>query len=398
MDDREKLLKRAERFIFATGPRDCGQSLCVANMRYGLAKIHYLQQQSGLPADATFIGAPDMTVTRNLNRWNSGFGYGGKLTWGDGAQELMILDIKPNCCGMLVGGLDHLPDYNLLIERLDRLKHDETYLDGVKINWDFDKSNHFIDVFQVRALADVPLPEYAFIIHCAGSELRGETSLGEGLYWDASPSLLARAEIMATPFGDLRVLTGQKAVEYHRFYQVVEDFTLRRRALAAERLFGDYELIANQTHQGLTGMNEAILGTHQVVEDRKTLYPMALRGDIPAYLLLGKSNFNEEILENYGFEKRAKALSVYDRLRQANILPHGGGYDFPHMIGVKKVVEIDGGRYFEIDLASDYGYQLISNVRDIPFDYRGKAVILRTLELGLGELAAKLVPLYVLKT
>jgi hypothetical protein len=134
------------------------------------------------------------------------------------------------------------------------------------------------------------------------------------------------------------------------------------------------------------------------VEDRKTLYPMTLRGDIPAYLLLGKSNFGEEILENYGFEKRAKALGVYDRLRQANILPHGGGYDFPHMIEVKKVVEIDGGRYFEIDLASDYGYQLISNARDIPFDYRGKAVILRTLELGLGELAAKLVPLYVLKT
>jgi hypothetical protein len=367
-------------------------------MKYGLAKIHYLQQQLGLPANATFIGAPDMTVTRNVNRWNSGFGYGGKLTWGDGAQELVILDVKPNCCGMLVGGLDHLPDYDLLIERLDCLKHDETYLDGVKINWDFDKSNHFIDIFQVRVLADVPLPEYAFVIHCAGSELRGETPLGEGLYWDASPSLLARAEVIATPFGNLRVLTGSKAVEYYRFYQVVEDFTLRRRVLAAKKLFGDYQLIANQTHQGLTSMNEAMLGTHQVVEDGKSLYPMTLRGDIPAYLLRGKSNLSEEILENYGFEKRAKALGVYDRLRRANMLPHGGGYDFPHMTGVTRVVEFGGERYFEVDLASDYGYQIISNVRDIPFDYRGKAVILRTMELGLGELVAKLVPLYVLKT
>ncbi|MFB0535674.1 MAG: hypothetical protein ACETWR_11920, partial [Anaerolineae bacterium] len=348
MNEREELLRRAERHIFATGPRDCGQSLCVANMKYGLAKIHYLQQQLGLPADATFIGAPDMTVTRNVNRWNSGFGYGGKLTWGNGAQELMILDVKPNCCGMLVGGLDHLPDYDLLIERLDRFKDDETRLDGVKINWDFDRSNHFIDVFQVRALADVPLPEYAFVIHCAGSELRGETLLGEGLYWDASPGLLARAELIATPFGDLRVLTGSEAVEYYRFYQLVEDFTLRRRALAAERLFGEYQLIANQTHQGLTSMNDAMLGTHQVVEDGKTLYPMTLRGDIPAYLLLGKSNFSEEILENYGFEKRAKALGVYDRLRQANILPHGGGYDFPHMTGVTRVVEFGEGRYFEV--------------------------------------------------
>ncbi|TEU12381.1 MAG: hypothetical protein E3J21_21195 [Anaerolineales bacterium] len=264
--------------------------------------------------------------------------------------------------------------------------------------WDFDKSNHFIDVFQVRVLADVSLPEYAFVIHCAGSEFRGQTPLGEGLYWDASPGLLAKAKVMATPFGDLRVLTGPKAVEYYRFYQVAEDFTLRRRALAAERLFGDYQLIANQTHQGLTSMNEAILGTHQVVEDEKTLYPVTLRGDIPAYLLLGKSNFSEEILENYGFEKRAKALGVYDRLRQANILPHGGGYDFPHMTGVTRVVEFGKGRYFKVDLASDYGCQLISNAREIPFNYRGKTVILRTLELGLGELVAKLVPLYVLKT
>jgi hypothetical protein len=203
---------------------------------------------------------------------------------------------------------------------------------------------------------------------------------------------------MDTPFGDLRVLTGSRAVEYYRFYQMVEDFTLRRRALAAERLFGDYQLIANQTHQGLMSMNEAMLGTHQVVEDGKTLYPMTLRGDIPAYLLLGKSNFGEEILENYGFEKRAKALGVYDRLRQANILPHGGGYDFPHMTGVKQVIEFGKERYFEVDLASDYGYQIISDVREIPFDYRGKAVILRTMELGLGEMVAKLVPLYVLKT
>jgi hypothetical protein len=62
------------------------------------------------------------------------------------------------------------------------------------------------------------------------------------------------------------------------------------------------------------------------------------------------------------------------------------------------VVEFGKDRYFEVDLASDYGCQILSNVREIPFDYRGKAVVLRTMELDLGELVAKLVPLYVLKT
>ncbi|MFX0096493.1 MAG: hypothetical protein ACFE7E_01900, partial [Candidatus Hodarchaeota archaeon] len=106
---KEDLLKRAKDHIFSLGLRDAASRLCQANMQYGLAKFHIAQEKYGIRPDATFISAPDETVTRNKERWSSGVGYGGKITWGDGREDFMILDVMPNACGMLVGGLEKLP-------------------------------------------------------------------------------------------------------------------------------------------------------------------------------------------------------------------------------------------------------------------------------------------------
>jgi hypothetical protein len=126
--DRQTLLQRATEHIFSTGLDDSGARLGLANMKYGLAKIHLAQEALGIAPDATFIAAPDLTVTRNLSRWRSGFGYGGRLTWGDGQQELIILDLKPNCCGMLVGGLEHPPARDTLLRRVRALQADASAL------------------------------------------------------------------------------------------------------------------------------------------------------------------------------------------------------------------------------------------------------------------------------
>ena len=88
MGDKDERLTRAEAHIFSTGIPDGGTQLCRANMKYGLAKIHWVQEQFGLKPDATFISTPDMTITRNAARWQSGFGYGGKISWGDGSVIL----------------------------------------------------------------------------------------------------------------------------------------------------------------------------------------------------------------------------------------------------------------------------------------------------------------------
>ncbi len=399
--DRQMLLQRATQHIFSTGLDDSGARLGLANMKYGLAKIHLAQEALGLPPDAIFIAAPDLTVTRNLNRWRSGFGYGGRLTWGDGQQEWIPLDLKPNFCGMLTGGLDRLPALDTLLQRVQTLQAEELSIDGMPLKWDFGESNHFINVFRVTPLLPHPhtptfLP-YAFVMHSSGGELRGETAWGDGLYWDRSESLRRKAEILETPFGPLRILTGQAAREYYAFCQRVDAFIQKRRLLVAQRLFDDMTLYSNVAHQGLASMNDMVLGTYLTREGEDAIYPLTLQAGLPAYLVRGCPNLSDAVIKRLGLEERARRLGLYDRLRSANIIPHGGGYTFPHLREVLSVIEMGQERYFELSLGTDESRQYVSDVRDLPYAYRGMEVVERVVELGLGELVARLTPLYVLK-
>jgi hypothetical protein len=396
--DREEYLSRAKDHLFMTGINDNGMKLCAANMVYGIAKIHFLQEKLGLKADATFISTPDATITRNAERWNNGFGYGGKIEWGNGTLELMILDLLPNACGMLVGGLAELPQIETLIDKVSTIsvKSSDIKVNGIKVVWDFGKGNHFIDVFKVRDIMGMEnfLP-YIFIIHGAGDELRDDNPKGYGLYYYRSKRLENIAKKIDTLFGKIRFLTGKEASDYYEQYKFVDDFSKRRRIEFAKRLFGDFKIISNETHQGLADINTMLLGCH-LIKDNKIL-PITLRGDLPAYLVYGKPSFTKEQIENLGFEKRAKKLDLTNRLRNANVVPHGGGYHFPDILSVLKVIENNGQRYFLMDLINDRGKKVIKDLREIPYDYRGRMVVLRTLELDLAKIIAKLIPLYVLK-
>ncbi len=398
MGYKDELLTRAEAHIFSTGLRDGATHLCRVNMKYGLAKIHWVQERLGLKSDATFISTPDMTISRNAARWKSGFGYGGKVTWGDGDLELVILDAKPNTCGMLVGGLDRLPDSSELVYKINKLKDRKEEIDGIEIQWDFHISNHFIDLFWVKPLGEVKFSEYVFIIHSAARELRGDNRKGFGFYYDRSQILRDMAERFDTPFGPLHVLTSSRAKEYYEFYCYAEEYSKQKRILAAEALFGEFELVSNEAHQGLVNMNEILLGCHLLDEkDPECVFPFVLRADLPAYLVKGKPNLGENDIEALGFTRRAKAVGVYNRLKKANIIPHGAGYSLPDLLDVCRVLEYDDHRYFEVDLLNDRGKEVLSDVREIPYTYRGRQVVLKTLELNMCELVAKLLPRYVLK-
>jgi len=395
--DRHALLRRAEEHIFSTGLDDSGARLGLANMRYGLAKIHLAQEALDLTPDATFVAAPDLSVTRNSSRWRSGFGYGGRITWGDGQEELIILDLKPNCCGMLVGGLDDPPTRDTLLQRARSLQAEELRIDEIPLKWDFGVSNHFITLFRVTPLDDSPLLPYAFVIHGAGSELRGETAWGDGLYWNRSEALQRKAKVLETPFGPLRLLTGRAARDYYAFFQRVDAFAKRRRLLTATWLFGEIHLYNNDSHQGLVSMNDMVLGSYLVREAEETLFPLTLQAQLPAYLVRGVPNLSDAVIERLGLGERARRLGLYDRLRSANIVPHGGGYTFSHIQDVVSVIELGQERYFELGFGAGDGRQIIGDVHDLPYAYRGMEVVERVIELGLGELVARLDPIYVLK-
>lgn len=394
--EKEARLRRAEEHVFSTGVGDSGAGLGLLNMRYGLAKVHWVQERLGMPPDATFVSAPDVTVTRNEARWKSGFGYGGTLAWGDGDRELVILDAKPNACGMIVGGLERLPDRIELLERVHELRASNAEIDGIPADWDFGESNHFIDLFRVEPADGEDLPPYVFLMHFAGNELRGETTQGPGLYWDRSPALRERMVVHDTPFGPLRTLEGGFAREYLAFYHRAERFVQDRRLYAADRLFDDYTLINNDTHQGLLHLNRMVLGCYRF-EDTDRLYPLGLRPDVPAYLMRGRPNLGPKAIEQLGFGPRARRLGVEDRVAGAHILPHGGGYVFPDFREVTRVHELNGDRYFEVKPTTGQGHQILDQVRHLPFEYRDGSVLRRTLELEMAEVAARLVPEYVLK-
>jgi len=365
-------------------------------MKFGLAKIHYTQNQLGMEPNATFISAPDETVTRNKVRWKSGIGYGGKVSWGSGEDKVIILDVMPNACGMLVGGIKNLPEPREVMNNIYELKRNEVFVNDIKVSWDFHVGNHFIDMFRVVKVTEIDLPDYIFIMHSSAPELLGDNQKGSGLYYYKSRVLKEVMKEVETPFGPCRVVLDGDAKEYYGFFRHVEEFAKKRRRLAATEIFGDFTEIINETHQGLLNYNEIALGCHYINQQGQ-MFSIAMRADLPAYIVRGNLNLSEETIEALGFYKRAEKLDVMDRLKNLNILPHGGGYTFPDMLEVSGEVEMNNERYFIIEMKSGIGQKIISSTEGIPFMYRGREVIVRTIELRMCDIVARLMPIYVLK-
>lgn len=376
------------------GVDDCGMRLCEENVPYGLAKIHHVQKQLGIDPDASFVGSPDATITRNDNRWKQGFGYGGMYRW---SGDFTVLDIKPNACGMLVGSLPDIPEINQLRERLHSFDDAGLKLDGVAIDNDLTESNHFVDVFEVseedKREAAPGDAKYMFIMHSSGHKHRAASERGVGLYWDKSDELCALADTFDTPWGKLRILQGDAAAEWYEFYKQAQDFNHRRRELLAEWLFGDYASLINATHQGLVrGYNQANIGCYTFDDPGESLFPLTLSPVLPAFLVRGKPNLGAATAERAGWVERLDKHGLTDKLADTNLLPHGGGYTYPQLRGIGRSVQLaPDDRRFELlpaDPAADT--QLITTPRALEYSYRGMEVKQRMEQLELGEAVVKL--------
>ena len=300
------LLLRAKKHYFSLGVDDGAAILCKENFRYGLAKIQYAQEALGKAPNATFVSTPDETISRNRKRWSSGYGYGGKLTWGDPNDPLIFIDVKPNACGMLVGGLEEMPKPSDIIKQINKIINSDVYVDGFKLKWDFKKGNHFIDVFESEILSenDTKYPKYMFIIHGSVPELRDANEKGPGLYYDSSKTLYDMCKKLNTPFGEVLYLDGNNAKEYLNYFEFAKRFAAKKRIEAAKLLFGEFEVISNPMHQGLLNYGEVLLGAQHITEDTRKLFPVALRSDLPAFLVSALPNLTDEQIEDLGFENR----------------------------------------------------------------------------------------------
>ncbi|MFX1501928.1 MAG: hypothetical protein ACFFDH_13270 [Promethearchaeota archaeon] len=397
-----ELLDRANQYIFSTGLNDATSKLCRANMQYGLASFHVIQEKYGFEPKATFISSPDETISRNKFRWNSGLGYGGRLNWGSGNEKLIFLNTKPNCCGILVGGLEEIPDPYTLIKKIDIIKSKELCHDGILINWDYGISNHFINCFETKNLSSIELPPYIFLIHGSAPEYRDD-KYGIGLYIDKSKSLKEIAIEENTKLGKQYILLDSNAREYLDFNKKAIEFSNKKREIIADNLFDyGYKTICNQSHQFLKDYNNMYLGSNCTDTNcdliKSNIFPTTLRADISAYLFQGKKNLSKTTLKNENLLVRAEELELVELLTSACILPHGGGYSFNDIIDVLDILEYKDQRYFVTSLKTNISrLKIIRNVSELQFEYRGRDVILKTIQLDLGEIIARLNPLFSLK-
>jgi hypothetical protein len=397
--DPAEALERAREHCFMAGVGDVGEGLCAANMPFGLAKIQWLQAELGLPRDASFIGAPDATVTRNTRRWVQGFGYGGRIQW---TGDFAVLDIKSNACGMIVAALEDPPPTELIRERAKQLEREPLLVQGVEVEFDLGEGNHFLDLCDVRetyAGATEQAATYA-VIHSSGHEHRVRSPRGPGIYYDESQELARRTEIFETPWGPLHVLRGEQAREWYETYAWCQEFALARREALARALLGPLTVVCNRTHQGLLAINDAILGCYCFDEAdlaRGQLFPLTLSPELPVYLVAPLPNFDQGVLEAIGLAERAERHGLLDRLGRANLLPHGGGYSYSQFSQVRGVREDGARRFFEL-VRPDGSVESAEDVRTHAYGYRGDEVRCRMIELRLGEPRIKTEITYILRT
>jgi hypothetical protein len=316
-----------------------------------------------------------------------------------------VLDIKPNACGMVAGAVPDFPALDDVRARLHDIERDGLVLDGTRLDNDLTESNHFVDVFEYderHSIEPAPLgARYYFVMHSSGHEHRGPNPRGPGLYYDESDELLAMARLFETPWGTLRILEGDAAARYHEFYLQVQDFNHRRREAFGRALFGEIDVVVNATHQGLTrGYNRANIGAYTYEDPgagEAPMFPLTLSPTLPAFLVRGARNFDDAAIDALGWRERLERHGLLERIRGTNLLPHGGGYTYENIAGVRQVFE-DGPdvRRFELESANGAAAPTIAHPRELPYGYRGLEVKERMEQLGLGRAVVQLDLKYVL--
>ncbi len=172
MDSEAKELRgKAEERIFSLGLRDLASAMSYQNMRYGLGKVLHVAEK------AYCVFSPDATITRNVGRWQSGFGYGGVIRWQP--KGIFFPEMRPNGCGMILVRLNELPEKEDILERISEVETDDLTLDGIKIETNFGKGNHFFEFYSSLGATPeveetVPSDGYFAIMHGSPAERKDE--------------------------------------------------------------------------------------------------------------------------------------------------------------------------------------------------------------------------------
>lgn len=371
-EELDKRIKNAERYLFSLGMNDPAEEIGKINATLFIAKMHYVQEKLGYEPRAMFIGAPDFTFQTSPHKFYESVPEGGKVIWGDGTYDLIPGEMEFDFCGMLVGAVKNDPDLEEILDTLHEMGRKDLEIDGKGIGLrNFSPGSHFLNLYEVENYETLNLPRIVAVLHTSLNEMRD--SLINFVY--------ERAEKMQTPFGKSYILQGADAREYKKRCRYASDFSKRKRKLLFEEIFVG-EVIANHNHYELIGPNEAIIGCN-VIGKEGEIFVITLTDDISACLVKGRMNiFPEKIKVVTG--SRAIDGWAYERLRRANILPHGGGHKLDEMDGVAKVILYPRGKVIIPKCGSKRGTRAYVDMATIAHGYRSSDILdkVRSLELA----------------
>ncbi len=143
-------------------------------------------------------------------------------------------------------------------------------------------------------------------------------------------------------------------------------------------------------------MNEAIIGCHTVHETGEVL-PMTLIDGSPAYLVKGRRNLSQKVIEEMGFDSRELERWVYERLLNANILPHGGGHKLIDVENVQKIILYPQAKVIIPRIKGKICIKAYVDMETAFRSYRSEGVLERVQSLGLAGHHATLRAVYGIK-
>jgi len=338
---RSQLLLMAKERIILPSEIDTTAVLASYNLQFGIGRLLHAVRTIVPDADVRFTASVDFTVTRSPARWGSGFSYGGLLELLTSGVRLVAPEIRPNTCGVLVGALPTQMTPEELVRRIVAVS--SRFPPGV---WDYSRRNHFVNVYRCVATG-----QQIFFLHGCPEVLRSDGQDRLGLYPEHSTYWQSRLHRVRTPLGEAALLLDDVAEEYWQTYQQSEAHSKRDRMNTATEIFGEFDPICNETHEGMASSTSYLLGCH-VARDTSASYPLMTTLGKPAYLVSGTTP--------------PPATSL---------LPHGTGYEFGFLPGQCDVSCAANGAILFVFEGDPGGTQVFRDFTNIPFTYRNPAIV-----------------------
>ena len=384
----DERMVEAEKHLFSLGLSDAAEEMGRVNATLFLAKLHYIQEQLGYSRYAMFIGTPDFTFQTSSNKFRDAVPEGGKIVWGDGGYDLVPTEMEPDFCGLLVGAVEDNPSLEEILDTLYGMRaRDDYYIGNVKVKLrNFSSGSHFLNLYRVEDYEALDLPKMVAVLHTSSDEMR-----------DPLTSFIQdRGKVMQTPFGRTCILRGDDALEYEKRCRYASEFAKEKRKLLFEEIFGRCEVLSNKNHYELTGLNEAIIGC-QSVHKQGDILPVTLINGSSAYLIKGRMNISQKVIEELGFVSRELEGWVYKGLLNANIAPHGGGHKLIDMEGVQKVILYPQAKVIIPQHKGKVCTEAYVDMKTVFRSYRSEGVLERVQSLGLADHCATLTAIYGIK-